>query len=330
METSAGSTFQRRAMGSPLRLTVVGTDPGTAERAWTIVSEEFEAAEQALSRFRESSDLTAMNREAGHGGFRVVDRRLVQALAAADRAGRLTGGRFDARILGALERLGYRGAGMGRPVDAAAGPGEISSSSGRWLSIEPRRSSVSVDVPVDLGGIGKGLALRWAWRALVRAGIVPAGTTDAAAVGALLEAGGDIIAAEPSAAGGPWMIGIEDPFKPDEEAPVIVGISAGAVTTSSVGIHHWQADDGRAVHHLVDPRTGEPGGAGLLAVSVAHADPAWAEVWSKTLFLAGAAGITELARRHGLAVWWFREDGAFEMTAGARELTVWVDGENNR
>ncbi len=35
-------------------------------------------------------------------------------------------------------------------------------------------------------------------------------------------------------------------------------------------MNRWRAPDGRLVHHLIDPSTGEPGGAGLLAVTVAY------------------------------------------------------------
>ena len=88
---------------------------------------------------------------------------------------------------------------------------------------------------------------------------------------------------------------------------------------------HWIAGDG-PVHHLIDPRTGEPGGAGLLAVTVAGPDPAWSEVWSKTLFLEGRAGVAALARRRGLAAWWVADDGSLEMTAAARQQTIWTAG----
>jgi thiamine biosynthesis lipoprotein len=60
---------------------------------------------------------------------------------------------------------------------------------------------------------------------------------------------------------------------------------------------------------LIDPRTGEPGGEGLMAVTVAGPDPAWAEVWSKSLFLAGEDGIADLCEREGLAALWVTDDG---------------------
>jgi thiamine biosynthesis lipoprotein len=121
------------------------------------------------------------------------------------------------------------------------------------------------------------------------------------------------------------MVGIEDPFEAEE--PAIVALRDAAICTSSVAVHRWRTADGRDVHHLLDPRTGEPGGPGLIAVTVSGPDPAWAEVWSKTLFLEGAARIGGRARAAGLAAWWVRDDGSLEMTPAARERTAWVRGE---
>lgn len=87
------------------------------------------------------------------------------------------------------------------------------------------------------------------------------------------------------------------------EPLAVVDVVDGAIATSSVRLRRWVAADGRPVHHLVDPSTGEPGGHGLLAVTVALADPAWAEVWSKALFLAGPTVIGPEARERGLAAW---------------------------
>ena len=56
-------------------------------------------------------------------------------------------------------------------------------------------------------------------------------------------------------------------------------------------------------------------------------DPAWAEVWSKVLFVGGWASIAAEARSRGLAAWWVADDGRLEMTAAARALTIWVASE---
>ena len=309
-------TFSGRAMGSPLRLTISGRDREAwdarrATAAWTAVCDEFEASEQAMSRFRESSEITVLNSQAGRTPVAAVSRRLRRALVACDRANRVTAGRFDPRVLWDLERLGDRGAPLGiAPPDDAE---HIAARRGRIVERTP--DGLVLPVPVDLGGIGKGLALRWAATAVRRCGI-----------GAfMLDAGGDIVAAGEAPEGGPWRIGVEDPTGGIE--PLAVILAAGeAVTTSSIRRRTWQTGD-RIVHHLIDPRTGEPGGAGLLAVTVIGTDPAWAEVWSKSLFLEGRVGIAALARRHGLAAWWIADDRSVEMTAAARARTFWTAGE---
>jgi thiamine biosynthesis lipoprotein len=287
----------------------------------------------------------------------------------------VTGGLFDPRILTDLERLGYRGAPIGvahgdaAGDDSATGPGpndversraglDAPGSTTDWLLLDGRRPDVALGAPVDLGGIGKGLALRWAWHRLWPGFRAPVGA------GALLEAGGDVVAAGPAPEGGPWLVGIEDAsaggpsgapdpgsgpapdrasgpapdpatgFAPDPwsgPAPdpalgpiAVVAIERGAVCTSSITIHRWRDPVGRTVHHLVHPATGRPGGEGLLAVTVAGPDPAWAEVWSKALFLEGARGIADAARRRGLAAWWIDMDGRLRMTPAARPRTVWM------
>ena len=63
-----------------------------------------------MSRFRETSEVTVLNRTAGTGLAVRPSRRLRVALVAADRAHRMSGGLFDPRILVDLDRLGYRGA----------------------------------------------------------------------------------------------------------------------------------------------------------------------------------------------------------------------------
>jgi thiamine biosynthesis lipoprotein len=269
---------------------------------------EFDAVDAALSRFRDDSELTMLNRLAGSNAVVAVSGRTRRALAAVDRAFRLTGRRFDAGVHGALERIGERGAPLDRP-----------SASGPLHDPAERRFLVHVPpVPVDMGGIGKGLALRWASERAIA--VLPAGT------GLLLEAGGDVVA-RGTPPGDGWRIGVEDPVALDvgaSEPVVVVALPGGAVATSSVRVRNWTGPDGQPVHHLLDPRTGEPARGGLIAVTVAAADPAWAEVWTKALFLDGRDGIAADARARGMAAWWVDDRGMLGMTAEARVRTIWA------
>jgi len=292
-------------MGSPLRLqlTTGSTRTGPPELIWRAIQAEFEAAEAELSCYRPDSDLSRLNATAGSGSWWPASTRLYGFLALAERAGRKTGGRFDPTVLSDLVRLGLPGLPAQPATPAVAG---------RWLQAEPRARRVRVAAPVDSGGLGKGLTLRWAWRSI---------EADLEGRGALLEAGGDLVGrAAPD--GEPWQIGIEDPSGgPDPLA--VVALADGAICTSSTARYHWTDPSGRPVHHLIDPRTREPGGDGLLAVTVAAPDPGWAEVWSKTLFLAGSGAIGDEARARGLAAWWVEADGTLRMTPGARQRTTW-------
>jgi thiamine biosynthesis lipoprotein len=313
--------FAARAMASPLRLTLdphrMAGDGGgeTVETAWAGVVAEFEHCEETMSRFRETSELTVLNRAAGTGRDVAVGWRLRRAVVVADRARRVTGGTFDPRVLADLDRLGYRGAAL-RPAPAPPiEPVGRQRPRGGRVGCPSASGGLRVDVPIDLGGIGKGLALRWAADGLDRVGFSSF----------LLEAGGDLVARGGGPGDGGWRVGIEDPAGGD--APLaVIEIRDLAVATSSIGVHSWRAD-GRSVHHLIDPVTGQPGGEGLLAVTVAASDPAWAEVWAKSLFLAGRVRVAGLARARGLAAWWVGADRTLAMTPAARIRTIWVAAE---
>jgi thiamine biosynthesis lipoprotein len=291
-------------MASLLRLQVHGAPEDDALAGWQEVEDEFARSDAALSRFREDSDLTAANRVAGSGVARRVGARLYRAVAAAERARRSTGGRFDARVLADLERLGDNGVPLPSREARLSGPLR-----------RPRERSLALDRAHDLGGIGKGLALRWAWRRL--------GSLRSRAAGVLLEAGGDLVVGGRPEGMTSWSIGVEDPLGGPQPA-AIIALQRGAVCTSSVAQRAWWSPDGRPVHHLIDPVTGEPGGGGLLSVTVAGDDPAWSEVWSKALFLAGPKEIPALARGRGLAAWWIDLSGALSMTPAARQRTPWT------
>jgi len=302
---------EARALGSPLRLLVAGrAEPARVDAAWAAVQGEFDAVDRAMSRFREDSEITQLHRR-GERGERSepLSSRLRAALALADRAHRQTRGRFDARVIADLERLGSTGV-----RQSWAGARRDSS---RPYLFDPQQGTAELRSPVDLGGVGKGLALRWAAR---RA------TATLGRQGFLLEAGGDI-ASRARADGRPWIVGIEDPF--GGAVPIATCRLEGrsGIATSSVRVATWRDARGEAVHHLIDPQTGAPGGGGLRAVTVAGPDPAWAEIWSKALFLEGPAQIGAVARSRGLAAWWVDADGSLSMTPAARQLTTWVRAE---
>jgi len=137
-----------------------------------------------------------------------------------------------------------------------------------------------------------------------------------------LSAGGDMVAHVAPLDAAAWQIGIEDPGWSDRPLAV-VALRDGALATSSTAVRTWTGPDGTRVHHLIDPHSWRPANSGLQAVTVAHRDPAWAEIWSKALFIGGAGRIGPEARARGMAAWWVEDDGSFHLTPAAAAMTPW-------
>lgn len=317
-EGSTVRTQTFRAMGSDVTLTVVGPGP-RAGVALAAARTAVEQVEDACTRFR-PSPLTRANADPDR--WHPVSATLASAVLEARRAHEATGGVFDPRVLDVLLAWGHDEALAGGPaaVPPPTWPADLSpSGAGLAAPARPWRPRARQDVdgwrlhldgqPVDLGGIGKGLAVRAAAEALRGAGR-----------GALVDAGGDLVVVGDGPTGD-WRVGVEDPAGGD--APLLVlGLRDTACATSSVRRHAWLAA-GEPVHHLVDPRTRRPGGDGLAAVTVLGPDPAWAEVWSKTLFLAGADRVRGHAQDAQLAAAWVHRDGAVGMTESFAEHVTW-------
>ena len=142
---------------------------------------------------------------------------------------------------------------------------------------------------IDLGGIGKGLALRLLDRHL----------RFCLGQSHLIEAGGDIITHLATGDNSPWFIDVESPFA-TENLPILVRVGSTAIATTSTKIRNWKYG-GHVKHHIIDPRTMDSAESDLIAVTVIESDSARAEVLSKWLFLLGVKAATALAQERSTA-----------------------------
>jgi len=282
------------------------------ERRLAEALQVFHDVDRTCTRFDPASDLMRAN--AGGNDWVQVSSYCFDALTEAHAAYRRTFGRFDPRVLADLVRLGYdRSLKHAAPSYRDARALIARQPLPDWQP-EFRRRTHEVrigPVPVDLGGIGKGLAVRWAADRLRAVDVE----------GFLVEAGGDCVCRGRAADGGPWRVGVEDPSDPTLPVAVLE-VENSAVATSSVRIRAWQVA-GQDVHHLIDPRTGQPGGDGLAAVTVLDPDPGMAEVWSKTLFLTGRRGVRTSAEHLGLAALWVDENGVLGWSPSMAAAIAW-------
>jgi thiamine biosynthesis lipoprotein len=271
----------------------------------------FETCETALSRFRPTSDLSLLNRAAGSGPMLVsplLGAAMVDALAAA----RATDGMFDPTLGTVMAVLGYD-----RPfplvaADDAGVPLLVPvHREGAWREIVVDAAGGTIALPVgvalDLGGIGKGWTVD---RLVAQLETVPG------VYGGLINAGGDLrVWGDAPESASAWAVGVEDPREFDRDCAVLA-VRDGAVATSSTAYRRWRRGD-RWLHHLLDPRTGQPAATDAAAVTVVGPSAMWAEVHAKVALLHGMeTGRAYLDARDGYEGLLIAVDGGHEQTTG--------------
>jgi thiamine biosynthesis lipoprotein len=201
-------------------------------------------------------------------------------------AGELSHGLVDATCLDAVERAGYTRSLGAEPVEistsvlATAGSEDARPAGpdphARWrtVSTDPGRREVTrpPGLRLDPGGIGKGLAADLAAEELA--------DCDSYAVNCL----GDIRFGGTTAP--EREISVASPLSAAGAVARLV-LSRGAVATSGVTHRTWIDSDGRAAHHLIDPRSGRPANTGVLQATAVAPTGVEAEVRAKSALLSG-------------------------------------------
>jgi thiamine biosynthesis lipoprotein len=314
------------AFGSTALVAV--TEAEALDTARAVVERVVADFDHACSRFRDDSELSAVN--AAAGAVVGVGPVLLEAVTEALRAARLTGGDVDPTVGQALISLGYdrdfaavAGA-VGGSVDGV-GPSPrarpLASVPGwRTVTVDPERCTIRLarGVKLDLGATAKALA---ADRAASEA-------SAAAGCGVLVSFGGDLAIAGPAPPKG-WLIRVTDSHRGGFEAPgQWISLSSGGLATSSTMVRRWQTGSGTA-HHLIDPVTGRSADSVWRTVSVCAGSCLDANIASTATIIRGekAAGWLEAL---GLPSRLVRTDGTVRHAGGwpseGDDLTVGEPG----
>ncbi|MFF0087718.1 FAD:protein FMN transferase [Streptomyces canus] len=247
------------ALGTTAALLV--TDPGALPAAEAVLRAELAAVDRVCSRFRPDSELTRVN--VSVGVTTTVSEYFAEALQAALRAARLTGGAVDPTVGSAVIALGYdRTFASLSPEDARPVPMARPAPGWRRIAFDPctRRLCLPLGARLDLGATAKALA---ADRAACQAAAVTG-------CGVLVSLGGDLATAGPAPEDG-WRIALaDDHARPAPDGGPAVAVTSGALATSGIRVRTWRRD-GRVLHHIVDPITGEPAVPVWRTVTVAAA-----------------------------------------------------------
>lgn len=230
------------------------------------------------SRFRQDNELWKFNESTGHH----ISPELFSLLEKSLQFAASTQGYFDPSVLPSLEKEGYHG--------AYAHSTEHHFS---WQNLTLHPASCSFEKPLDLkfdfGGIGKGFIV----------------DTIATFFGQqfqnfLIDAGGDICVRGKNRVNAYdfWAIDIEDPFD-REQAIATLLLRDQAIATSGSNRRKWE-HQGRIKHHLINPHTQQSAESDFVSVTVIAPDTVTADIWAKTLFIAGRQQAIAFAEKHSL------------------------------
>lgn len=238
---------------------VAVADPRALARAQWVVQEQLDAIDAACSRFRDDSELTALNAAAGRPTR--VSRLLHEAIEVALRAAAVTDGDVDPTVGEAVRVLGYD-----RDFGSLSATGPAVVRLARvpgWRCVATERDctvTLPAGVQLDLGATAK------AWAADVAA---HKAVSDLGC-GVLVGLAGDVATAGPAPEGG-WIVGVADWHGASGSGiAATIGIDTGGVATSSTVVRRWRRGS-QELHHLVDPQTGAPADSMWRTVSVAAA-----------------------------------------------------------
>ena len=269
------------ALGGTVTVETSGDGAGPAgPRAEAAISE----LHNRLTRFNPSSELSRLNSDPRQAV--PASPLMLRFASLVGYAGELSHGLVDATCLDAVERAGYTRSLGKEPVgmatsalanaDPGAGQPAGADPRARWrtVSTDPGRREVTrpPGLRLDPGGIGKGLAADLAAEELA--------DCDSFAVNCL----GDIRLGGRAAPD--RRLAVASP-RPDADPVARVVLQRGAIATSGVTHRTWIDSDGRAAHHLIDPRSGKPANTGVLQATAVAPTGVEAEVRAKCALLSG-------------------------------------------
>ncbi len=263
------------AMDTTLDITIQGMPREGARESSDAAVRLARDIESHASRFVATSDVSAINRNAGTAPVRVHDDVLFMLQKALE-YGSLTGGEFDVTV-GPLARLwGFYDQKYRVPSQS-----EIDSVlplvDYRNVTVDPAAKTVMLTrkgMDIDLGGIAKGYAVQCMYELLRDRGVRSA----------LINFGGAVGALGRRSDGRKWVIGIRHPRVEGELAGELQ--VEDAFVSSSGDYERYFIRDGRRYCHIFDPKTGrQPGEA--ISTTIVGPDSTADDVLSTAVFVLG-------------------------------------------
>lgn len=293
-------------MGTLVEITVRGGDKEKINPVIDLVFQEMKRIENLMSTHIPESDLSKVNRSAG-GDFVSVSPEVMEVIRIAKRWGDISKGALDITIgpLVALWNFDEE-----KKIVPERSVLEQAVERVDYRNIEIQSGTIRLTQPgmsLHLGAIGKGYAVDRAIAVLLGHKIQ----------NAIVNAGGDLMAIGTRDGDEPWVIGLQNPSRP-QELMATFGVRDHAVATSGDYQKYFILDDIR-YHHILNPLSGMPA-RGVKSVTVTAPTVTEADALATAAFVLGAdkgmSLIESLEHMEGMMI---LEDGAQRFSKRFRE-----------
>ncbi|MEZ4650265.1 MAG: FAD:protein FMN transferase [Candidatus Eisenbacteria bacterium] len=277
--------YRTEVMGTWGTVTIVTADSVASAEVAATALETWHHVDRLLSNWKETSELSRVNREAAVDTVE-TDRELSFVLGRALQIAEASGGAFDVTVEPLVRLWGFLG---GTPHVPSADDIEKTRRGIGWQNVwlDAPGHRVAYALPglkVDLGGIAKGYGVDLAYGALREAG-----------VSGMADLSGNIRTLGTPPGRDAWVVGIRDPR---DRLPFFAKLRLGEAAMATSGQYEqFVTQDGREFGHILDPRTGWPA-EGLLSVTVLAPTATEADAWATALFVLGPARAREVAKQN--------------------------------
>lgn len=269
------------ALGTIIQLKAFGSN-GSAAIDEAI--SKLNAIDDKMSAFKNSSEISQINRNAGNIP-QLVSTDTYSLIRKAVKYCVLTEGEFDPTIR-PLVNL------WNKAFEQEKIPGDseikerLSLVNYRDIIFDDAENTVGLihkGQALDLGGIAKGFA----------ADLVRDTFREYDINSALIDLGGNIYALGSKPDGSFWKVGIQNPFSPRGQHLGILNVKNKSIVTSG-NYEKYIEVDGKLYHHIIDPRTGYPSESKIISATIISDDSLDGDGLSTGIYILGVRKSLEL------------------------------------
>ena len=295
-------------MGSRFDISIVAHDTLSAEANIDTVIAEISRIENLISDWKETSQVSEINRNAGIRPVK-VDKELYELTKRAIRFSQMTSGAFDISF-GSMEKVWKFDGSMTEIPSAEVVRRSVAKVGYKNIILDSLNSTVFLKLDgmkIGFGSIGKGYAADRG-RARMMARGIKAG---------IVNASGDMSTWGAQPDGKDWTIGITNPFNTKKLLGKI-NLKEASVATSG-NYEKFVEIEGKRFSHIINPATGYPA-TGLSSVTVVGPEAEKANGFSTAIIVLGEeAGLEIIKRNTGYQCVIVTDAGKIITSAGLRK-----------